>query len=246
MVTRKFAKITVEELKNKVNAAGMMEEDGDDEFDLFLFHEKIEDDLKVRMDFENFYSERVGDEGEGEADPADMRGYHTIGEFSFMGAEAGGDWEAPVFFIVYWDGSRLRAYAPTEGNPWNRKTKRAFGNDNESDQKELAKLWGNKESDGPFRVPPSDWAKIRQDIMARFGLAGAAAPVDRPFCNYPVGEKHEEEDCGKDAVVSGDGQNYCAEHASMLIKRGLSLERACRRAAEILQQQRVLPTGDES
>lgn len=52
---------------------------------------------------------------------------------------AGGDWELPALYMVYWDGQRLRGYVPTYGNCFNRKTKELFGNDEEMDAEFLAK-----------------------------------------------------------------------------------------------------------
>jgi hypothetical protein len=48
---------------------------------------------------------------------------------SFVGISSGGDWEWPIFFIIYYDGKKLRGYIPRDGNLWNTKTKQAYGND---------------------------------------------------------------------------------------------------------------------
>ena len=53
--------------------------------------------------------------------------------FTYLGVMAGGDWEEPVYFIIYWDGAKLRAYIPNDGNPWNEINKMPFGNDENSD-----------------------------------------------------------------------------------------------------------------
>lgn len=42
--------------------------------------------------------------------------------------QAGGDWEVPVFFVVYYDGKKIRGYVPLKGNTYNPKTKSALGN----------------------------------------------------------------------------------------------------------------------
>ena len=48
---------------------------------------------------------------------------------------AGGDWEAPVYFIAYLDDKKkIRFYSPKPGNVFNPKTKEAFGNDDEADE----------------------------------------------------------------------------------------------------------------
>lgn len=41
---------------------------------------------------------------------------------------AGGDWEIPVYFMVYYDGKRIRVYVPTVGNTWRQDLKQALGN----------------------------------------------------------------------------------------------------------------------
>ena len=95
---------------------------------------------------------------------------------------AGGDWESPVYFIIYWDGKKLRGYIPTDGNPWNRTTKMAFGNPEEysarvkDDQpwdgiamiKQYPELYKGEDPaclDG-CDVDRDD-AKIKEDIMSR-------------------------------------------------------------------------------
>lgn len=35
--------------------------------------------------------------------------------YTFLGMQAGGDWEMPVAFILYWTGDRIEAYVPHEG-----------------------------------------------------------------------------------------------------------------------------------
>jgi hypothetical protein len=82
---------------------------------------------KVRFDLENTMVE----------DPYPdfmkrMTGYHTLDNgLTFLGMICGGDWETPVFSIVYWDGQKLRSYVPTDGNLFNRKLKMAYGNSDE-------------------------------------------------------------------------------------------------------------------
>lgn len=52
----------------------------------------------------------------------------------FIWCSAGGDWEYPVNYIVYLDNKyRWRGYVPQMGNPYNHKTKQAFGNDYQAD-----------------------------------------------------------------------------------------------------------------
>jgi hypothetical protein len=91
----------------------------------------------------------------------------------FRGIWAGGDWECPVAFIIYWDGSKLRAYVPTDGNSWNTDTKRAYGNEEKDgeDLKNMKKRWPEQyaeveEADGG-NAPEFNWELIFADIQAR-------------------------------------------------------------------------------
>jgi hypothetical protein len=46
---------------------------------------------------------------------------------------AGGDWEYPICFLIYWDGKTFRGYVPTKGQAYNKKQKAAIGNYDETD-----------------------------------------------------------------------------------------------------------------
>lgn len=72
-----------------------------------------------------------------------IAGFRTLPNgLTYLGVSAGGDWESPIFFIIYSDGKHLRAYMPKDGNPWNTDTKQAYGNDEESDNKNAKKRFG--------------------------------------------------------------------------------------------------------
>lgn len=60
-------------------------------------------------------------------DDLKMVNFHNIGDFSFCGYTAGGDWEHPLFFVVYYDENELRGYVPTCGNVFYLPEKAAFG-----------------------------------------------------------------------------------------------------------------------
>ena len=115
-------------------------------------YQSLSKDLKISFDTENMIVEndRYG---------MSILGLQHIKDFNFLGVYAGGDWEVPVFFILYYDDkNKLRAYIPSDGNPYNRKTKEAWGNDCDED----------------FNIddPMYDfvWDKIKEDIKKRFGL----------------------------------------------------------------------------
>ena len=44
---------------------------------------------------------------------------------------AGGDWELPVYFIIYWSGTEFRGYTPENGNIFNPITKTAYGSEDD-------------------------------------------------------------------------------------------------------------------
>src|SRR3989344_2463608 len=97
---------------------------------------RIAEGLKrVTFDFENYgckTGERIGEY-------KNLLGPRYFGKIPAVGCAAGGDWEYPVFFIVFLDanGQTLRSYIPKGGNVWNYNTNDAFGNDDESDAKFL-------------------------------------------------------------------------------------------------------------
>ena len=88
----------------------------------------VTEDLKaVQFDEENFEWEA------GEGYSGGTTGFHTLPNgLTFLGITAGGDWESPLFYIIYWDGDKLRAYVPTDGNHWNTDTNTAYGSESEA------------------------------------------------------------------------------------------------------------------
>lgn len=69
----------------------------------------------------------------GEGYSGGTTGFHTLPNgLTFLGITAGGDWETPLFYIIYWDGDKLRAYVPTDGNHWNTDTNTAYGSEAEA------------------------------------------------------------------------------------------------------------------
>lgn len=89
---------------------------------------KLEKDLsKIRFDSENFNCCN-NDEPE-----SNLIGLHTLENgLTFLGGMAGGDWEIPVFIIIYWDGSSLRGYIPMYGNTIDLDFKCAFGSEEDT------------------------------------------------------------------------------------------------------------------
>jgi len=86
----------------------------------------LKNDLnKIEHDEENF--DIIGD-------------IKTADGVPFIQGQFGGDWEAAIFFVVYWDGKEFRGYIPTKGNAFDRFRKIALGNDDEEDTKFLNKV----------------------------------------------------------------------------------------------------------
>jgi len=119
--------------------------------------------LQAEFDLENCESEVGGqspDYGKGQTDL--LYGVHTIGDFTFCGFLAGGDWELPVFAIAYWDGEHYRGFVPMDGNCFKIKL--------EDGGKPVA--YGNEEEDEdiPKGTDFRDHAKLRAEIVREFGL----------------------------------------------------------------------------
>ena len=159
---RTFKPISVDELKVKIYNAIIKHEDYDkNEYPASSWDDFVENDfpyyilrilteltptivkdIKVKFDTENIDDPIVRYEN----DPP--LGFQTMSNgLTFLGMSAGGDWENPVFFIIYWDGSKLRAYVPTDGNTYNTDTKEAYGNDEDADTKNIIKRFSNIETD---------------------------------------------------------------------------------------------------
>jgi hypothetical protein len=142
--SRFFEPISLEDFKLKVQK--LFDENGEYEFP-YSMPKTIEKDIsKVNFDFENYeigvkvIHGKSGDKCLGFEDVPGT-GYMNYptgfiilpNNMPAFFVNAGGDWESPICFVIYWDGKQLRGYIPKAGNFWNRKTKSAFGNNEESD-----------------------------------------------------------------------------------------------------------------
>ena len=99
-------------------------------YEIITEHLKVKKDLsKINFDGENYsYSKK----GNINLDNYDYMGIVTLENgFTFLGGVAGGDWEHPVYHIVYFDGKSLRGYIPSYGNVLNLKYKCALGSEDE-------------------------------------------------------------------------------------------------------------------
>jgi len=122
-MSRYFERITEDELRKKIETAwGKKDTEWGNDFSVWReLTKQIEKDIKVKFDCENLEEE----------------GLRTLDNgFTYYLLGAGGDWESPVNFIIYWDGKKLRGYVPTDGNLYNTSAMRAYGNNGEEDYQE--------------------------------------------------------------------------------------------------------------
>ena len=115
---------------------------------------QVEKDLsKINFDFENYDFE----EGYSEY-PC---GFRTLPNgVPVLFVNAGGDWEHPICFILYWDGKKIRGYIPEDGNVFNRKQKCAYGSEENGEDIDFETL------------PKPDSNAIINDIMKRIIVIG--------------------------------------------------------------------------
>lgn len=161
---RKAARITVHDLERLIQKTL---DEGRSVASLTQLTPKIEHDIgsKVSFDVENE-----------DIDPCnygpwkDLLGYRQWGDLTFLGGSSGGDWEQPVFWIIYYDGKHLRGYVPKDGNVYNHVTKEALGNDDDADEAFVRKIgWLEKgvQWSGAGCFDNYDVDKIRQDVLKR-------------------------------------------------------------------------------
>lgn len=189
--SRKAAKITTSLLNNLILTKATEEDDisladlVDEEnicVNIYYLLEncpKLRKDIsKVTFDFENYEMTQ-------QSGYCDLCGYHTLDNgLTFLGVGAGGDWEFPVFFIIYYDGKNLRGYIPENGNVYNKITKTAFGSEDESDieldiikhKKKILEMFPNKTEEdyntivGHYRDSEATWGSADfSEYIAEWG-----------------------------------------------------------------------------
>lgn len=118
---RYFKRITIDELKDKVESKKATFSEDFDRYDYRQLTRQIEKDLNVDFDCENLDDSPYGIESKDK-----FLGYHTLENgLTFLGISAGGDWQCAVYWIIYYDGFKLRAYVPKCDWNYNLKTKEA-------------------------------------------------------------------------------------------------------------------------
>lgn len=104
-------------------------------------YDSVKIDMKsIQVDSENLtcdMNDTFGDDIVG----TPMLGLQTINnEYTFFGFELGGDWEYPVFAILYYDGELIRAYIPSCGNVVNLDFNCALGSEIDLDRRDEIKF----------------------------------------------------------------------------------------------------------
>lgn len=141
-MARYYVPITIDELREKIEK--IVEENKCRDYRFLT--PKIEKDLrKVNFSTENIDGNPWG----GIYDR--IMDYNVIPgtELAVLGISAGGDWQFPVWFCLYYSGTDLRGYVPKNGNAWNHKAKCALG-DNYIDYDSTDNEWKN--SDAKFAM----------------------------------------------------------------------------------------------
>jgi hypothetical protein len=174
MMPRYFQRLTIDQLSNRVEKA--VDACGEDRYYVW---KQLTPQVKKDLSKCDFDLENVG-ESQTDFGPNGLMGYHTLSNgLTYKGMCAGGDWEFPVFFIIYWDGKKLRGYIPKKGNPWNTDTGMPYGNSgsykgNCEDGINLKKRYPDRFVDQTPQECDQGWELInwepdliRQDIMDR-------------------------------------------------------------------------------
>jgi hypothetical protein len=151
-MARKAPIITLDELKSKmskyIKSYNDPSYDDDDEEFPYNLPEKVNSDLaKIEFDFENY---SLGDANPNYADKGYSGypcGYKILPSgIPVLLVNAGGDWEFPICFALYYDGKGIRGYIPTDGNVFDKKNKSAYGNSDEEIEEDNLQTLVNPEA----------------------------------------------------------------------------------------------------
>ena len=179
---RKSIKMKLNEFKEKleneiaealINKYDIDEENLEDEMidigDYVHVVVNLEADCDISFGLEDMSSEEEYVEvDENEGFLSEILGYHEYKGFCWLGCSAGDHNEMNVFFIVYYDGNRFRAYTPLVGNVFNLNTYYAIGNDDVEDDK--------------FKDIMGSVSLMKKDFLSRMEINGQSViNLDKPF-----------------------------------------------------------------
>lgn len=135
------------------------------------------EDFDIKFDLENLdYHSPIYDE---------ITGAIELEDRVFIGFQSGGDWEYPVYLILYLQDNKWRVYIPKEGNLINKDTMRAFGSGEEesgnTDLKYLQKIMPEEfadDEDDDFEIDDCEMIlnidAIRKDILNNVGVSSSS------------------------------------------------------------------------
>lgn len=125
--TNRFEEDDSNNKKNNINRVASGEFTFEE--DHWLRHTDFGDLARKDCEKVEFDTENSSSSAKDHPELKDILGFHELAHgLSVYGILEGGDWEVPIIVVIYWDGKNLRGYVPKNGNPWNYKTKAAFGN----------------------------------------------------------------------------------------------------------------------
>ena len=134
---RRFAPISIAAFKAKINEAWPSNTPhwtprySPQGIPLINYKNKLSDQIRDDLSTVSFNTENTEYSGHYRSFPNALGVQVTDNGMPYLALSSGGDWEYPVFYIIYWDGEQLRGYVPEEGNVYNKTANKAFGNEDE-------------------------------------------------------------------------------------------------------------------
>lgn len=131
----------------------------------------------VQVGDENY--DFLGDKNSGISEYLDILGVkQNKNGVHYLGFAIGGDWEVPIFGMIFFNGKELCAYIPKYGNPYNLSNCCAFGNDEDDDEDYLSRY--NCDVDDIT----IDVSMIQEELDAVFYLSGTFNGQITPPSHY--------------------------------------------------------------
>ena len=141
--------------------------------------------------------------------------------FPYIQCAAGGDWECPVCFFVYFDGNKFRGYVPLKGNALNRVEKHAFsGSRNEDDAKFVQKELGINYDEANSMCGDINYnlEACLEDFLSRVDVNGSYKKRDLSK-NEEKFKKYRDEKISQEKRESEEAERTRQENAQLNEKR---------------------------
>lgn len=222
-----FARITIDELKIKIEKDYKIRTtESNLDTVLSTLTRQIIKDINIK-----FSNENCGYEKDGLRFEEEIIGYNTLRNgLTYLGCWSAGDWESPVFYIIYFNGKKLRAYVPKNGNTWNTLTREAYGNNAVKDIKNINERWPEylEDYDDPddfeaSNAPDWDEKEIIKELEEKF------QPIEKRLERLKVLSENLEEEIQKCPHCAYDGvdvktHNFDAHAENQPINQTLPIE----------------------